>query len=166
MKDSDGRKLNRKAFEEIRIRAVQRVEAGESPEVIIKAFGFTRSLIYEWIAKYREGGIDALRSSKAPGKIPKCNGVQLQKIYRLVVSVDPRQLKFEFALWTRAMIRELIWREFRGKLSEVSVGRMLKSLGLVRNAPPIERFSVIIFLFTNGWLKIFQQFNACETTES
>ena len=104
----DGRKIDRKALEEIRIRAVKRVEAGESPEVVIKALGLTRPRIYEWIAKYREGGIEALRRRKAPGKTPKLAGNQLKKIYRLVVGTDPRQLKFEFALWTRGMIRELI----------------------------------------------------------
>lgn len=57
MNELDGRKINRKELEEIRIRAVKRVEAGESPEVVIKALGFTRARIYEWLAKYREGGI-------------------------------------------------------------------------------------------------------------
>lgn len=148
MKDSDGRKIDRKALEAIRNRAVQRVEAGESPEVIIKALGFTRSLIYEWIAKYREGGIEALQSRKAPGKTPKLDGSQFQKIYRLVVGVDPRQLKFEFALWTRAMVRELILREFKVKISEVSVGRMLKKLGLGPQRPThraIQRDDLSVF---------------------
>lgn len=135
MKESDGRKIDRNALEAIRIRAVQRVEAGESPEVVIKALGFTRSLIYEWLAKYREGGVDALRRRKAPGKTPKLRGNQLQKIYRLVVGVDPRQLKFEFALWTRGMVRELIRREFKINMSEVSVGRLLKKLGLSPQRP-------------------------------
>ena len=140
MKEYDGRKIDRKALEAIRIQAVKRVEAGESPEVVIKVLGFTRSLIYEWLAKYREGGIDALRRRKAPGKTPKLRGNQLQKIYRLVVGVDPRQLKFEFALWTRGMVRELIWREFKVKMSEVSVGRLLKKLGLSPQRPTHRAF--------------------------
>ena len=135
MDNSDGRKIDRKALEAIRIRAVKRVEAGESPEVVIKALGFTRSQIYEWISKYREGGLDALLSRKAPGKTPKLKGKQLQKLYRLIVGVDPRQLKFEFALWTRGMVNELIWRKFRVKLSDVSVGRLLKKLGLSPQRP-------------------------------
>ncbi|WP_218121880.1 helix-turn-helix domain-containing protein [Desulforhopalus singaporensis] len=54
METDDGRKIDRKGLEAIRIRAVQRVEAGESPETVIKALGFTRTVIYQWIAKYRE----------------------------------------------------------------------------------------------------------------
>src|SRR5919197_5797173 len=48
---------------------------------------------------------------------------------------DPRQLRFAFALWTRAMIRELIRREFGVRLSEVSVGRLLRKLGLSPQRP-------------------------------
>lgn len=39
MRELDGRKMDHKTLEEIRIRAVKRVEAGESPEVVIKALG-------------------------------------------------------------------------------------------------------------------------------
>jgi transposase len=94
MKELDGRKISRKALEEIRIRAVNRVEAGEHPEVVSKALGFSRPRIYEWHAKYREGGIAALRSRKEPGKVPKLRGEDLKKIYRLVVGKDLRMLQF------------------------------------------------------------------------
>ncbi len=39
MENFDGRKIDRKALEAIRIRAVKRVEAGESPKVVINDFG-------------------------------------------------------------------------------------------------------------------------------
>lgn len=135
MDTEDGRKIDRKALEAIRIRAVKRVEAGESPEVVIKALGFTRTVIYQWLAKYREGGIDALRSRKAPGKQPRLNGNQLRILCKTIVGVDPRQLKFEFALWTRGMVQELIKRRFNVAISEVSVGRLLKKLGLSPQRP-------------------------------
>ena len=62
-------------------------------------------------------------------------GAQLQRLYTLVVGNDPRQLQFAFALWTRAMVRELIGREFGVRLSEVSVGRLLRKLGLSPQRP-------------------------------
>src|SRR4030095_15066542 len=65
----------------------------------------------------------------------KLSGSQLARLYTLVVSNDPRQLRFAFALWTRAVIRELIGREFGVRLSEVSVGRLLRKLGLSPQRP-------------------------------
>ena len=79
MKELDGRKISRAALAEIRILAVRRGESSESPEVVVKAPGFTRTFIYKWLANYREDGIDALRGRKAPGKIPKLNGNQIMK---------------------------------------------------------------------------------------
>jgi transposase len=45
------------------------------------------------------------------------------------------QLKFEFALWTRDMVRELIRQRFAVRISEVSVGRLLRKLGLSPQRP-------------------------------
>lgn len=131
----DGRKLSHETREEIRIRAVQRVEAGESPEDVVRTLGFNRSAIYEWLARYREGGIEGLRYRKIPGKKPKLSGGQIRKVYEWVTEKDPRQLQFEFALWTRDMVRDLIVREFQVKLSITSVGRLLKKLGLSPQKP-------------------------------
>jgi transposase len=135
MMKQDGRALDHKALEAIRIRAVQSVEAGESPEDVIRTLGFGRTVIYNWLAKYREGGIDALRAKAISGRPSKMTGRQLQWVYKTVTGKSPLQLRFEFALWTRSMIRELIREKFGVRLSEVSVGRMLRKLGLSPQKP-------------------------------
>jgi transposase len=131
----DGRALDHKTLEEFRIRAVQRVEASESPEDVIRALGFGRTVIYGWLAKYREGGIDALRAKPISGRPPKMTGRQIQWVYKTVTGKNPVELRFEFALWTRSMIRELIRERFDVRLSEVSVGRILRKLGLSPQKP-------------------------------
>lgn len=68
MKHRDGRSLDHKTLEEIRIRAVERVQAGESPEVVIQTLGFTRSCIYTWLARYRTGGWGALKARALKGR--------------------------------------------------------------------------------------------------
>jgi len=135
MSKLDGRKLDHKTREAIRIRAVQMVEAGESPEVVVKALGFSRARIYEWLARYREGGIEALRFKGIPGKQPQLSGADLQKLARIITDKNPRQLQFEFALWTRAMVRKLILDEFGVDLSESQVGRLLHQLGMSPQKP-------------------------------
>ena len=59
MASLDARKLDHATLEEIRIRAVQQVQAGESPEAVIRALGFSSRCIYSWLAMYRAGGWSA-----------------------------------------------------------------------------------------------------------
>lgn len=86
-------------------------------------------------AKYREGGKEALAARPVPGRPPKLSGLHLSRLYALIVGSDPRQLSCEFALWTRDMVREVIRREFGVRLSVVSVGRLLRKLGLSPQRP-------------------------------
>jgi transposase len=135
METFDGRKLNHSAREAIRIRAVNRILAGESPEVIAKTLGFHRSAVYQWLKRYNADNIDGLKYKKIPGKQPTLNKAQKQKIFDIVTSKNPLQLKFAFALWTRAMVKDLILEKFAISLSEVSVGRLLHELGLTPQRP-------------------------------
>src|SRR5919108_127277 len=135
MEKLDGRKLDHKTREAIRQRAVQRILAGESPEIVIKALGFHRSAVYQWLKRYKEGGTEALAFKKIPGAKPKLTAVQKKKVFDIVTLKNPEQLKFPFALWTLAMVRQLIIDQFKVTLSEVSVGRLLKELGLTPQKP-------------------------------
>lgn len=131
----DARKLDHKTLEAIRFRAVEQVRAGESPEVVIKALGFSRACIYQWLAWYREGGWEALRAKPLTGRPRRLSGKQIRWIYQTVTMKSPLQLKFPFALWTRAMIAKLIADRFGVRLSRVSVGRLLAHLGLTCQRP-------------------------------
>ena len=135
MKKLDGRKLDSNTMEAIRIRAVQRVQDGESPEVVIKALGFARACIYSWLARYRAGGWHALKTGRRTGRPKKLTGIQIAWIYRTVSDKDPRQLKFPFALWTRAMVASVIKKRFGIRFSESSVGRLLRQLGISCQKP-------------------------------
>ena len=135
MEKLDGRKLDSKTVEQIRARAVQRVQEGESPEVVIKALGFTRACIYNWLARYRAGGWDALRTGKQSGRPKKLDGRQIAWICRTIRDKSPLQLKFAFALWTRWLVVRLIKKQFGIRLSESSVGRLLRQLGFTCQKP-------------------------------
>src|SRR5512144_1765656 len=135
MREDDGRRLDHATLETLRIRAVKQIEAGVHPEEVARAWGMARGTVYGWVAKYRQGGLGALRAKPIPGRPSKLTGQQVRCLYTLVVGVHSRQLQFDFALWTREMIRELIRREFGVSLSVVSIGRLLKKLGLSAQRP-------------------------------
>src|SRR5260370_2473619 len=135
MQRRDARDIGEKTWEEIGMRAVERVQAGESPETVIQALGFTRSCIYTWLARYRSGGWGALKARALKGRPMKIQAAQMRWLYRTVTGKSPLQFRFEFALWTREMIRLLLREEFDLRLSVASVGRLLKQLGVSCQRP-------------------------------
>jgi transposase len=152
MRTNDARKLDHKTLEAIRTRAVEQVQAGESPEAVVKALGFSRACIYNWLAAYRAGGWHALRAKPLLGRPKKISGSQMKWIYNAVTLKNPMQFKFEFALWTRGMIRNLIHERYGIKLSLPSVGRLLAQLGLTCQKPLMRAFQQNPALVEN-WLR-------------
>lgn len=135
VRDTDGRKLTHSQLTELRTRAINAVQGGESPEIVAKVLCVNRTTIYDWLALYRSGGWDALKAGKRGGRKPKLDGKMLKWVYATVTMGNPLQFKFAFALWTRQMIAVLIQKKYGIKLSKTSVGRLLDQLGLTAQRP-------------------------------
>ena len=141
MRDNDGRKLDHKTLEALRIRAVDRVGEGAHPEDVAAALGLHRKTVYDWLAKYREGGKDALKARPVPGRPPKLGGPQLVP----ALCADRGAGSAAAAVRVRAvdpeMIREVIRREFGVALTVVSVGPPCASSACRRSGRCTARIS-------------------------
>jgi transposase len=130
MREDDGRKLDHATLQALRVHAVRRIIAGEHPEAVAQALGFTRSTVYGWLAKYRTGGLPALAAKPIPGRPTKLTPTQRNRLYALVTGATPDELGLISALWTRDLVRTLITRDFQITLAKASVGRLLHHLDL------------------------------------
>jgi hypothetical protein len=79
VRENDGRRLDHHILEQMRLRAVDAIESGMHPEDVAASLGMARGTVYERLARYREGGKDALRALPVPGRPPKLNVEHLQK---------------------------------------------------------------------------------------
>jgi transposase len=96
----DGRKLDHRTLEEIRVRAIHAVQGGHHPDEVVRALGLGRRCIYNWLAAYGSAGLGALKAKELLGRPMKLRPKQLKSLYDLVVDQTPLQHRFEFALWT------------------------------------------------------------------
>src|ERR1039458_5817169 len=113
MDKQPGTRIPRSQLGEIRRNVIGALARGVHPEDAADAFGVGRSTVYKWLSDYQADGLDALLAfRKAPGAAPKLNQAQAEKLRRWIAGRDPRQLQFEYALWTREIVRDLIRREF------------------------------------------------------
>src|ERR1700730_12338035 len=152
MRQNDARQLSHDMLEDMRRRAVTAVQEGQSPEAVGKAFGLNRTTIYDWLAQYRRGGWGAFKAKPLAGRPPKVNGKRMKGIYNTGTPKSPLPMKFEFALWTRAMVAKLIKDKFGIRLATNSVGRLLAQLGITPQRPlhqALERDPSLV----KKWLK-------------
>ena len=152
MRKDDARKLDHKTLEEFRVRVVKRVQDGESPEVLAQVLGLNRSTVYGWLARYRRGGWNGLKAKPLAGRPPELTGKMMQWVYDTVTRKNPLQLKFAFALWTRAMVAKLIKDKFSVKLSAAPAGRLLAQPGITCQKP-LHRAQERDEALVQQWLK-------------
>ena len=116
--------------------AVERVREGEAPSAVIASYGFCRTTIYKWLRKVTRGGRgDPLRSTKGTGRPAKLTAKQRRQVFRWINGKDPRQHGFDFGLWTRRIVAQLIADRFGIELSLASVGKLLADLNLTPQKP-------------------------------
>ena len=132
----DGRTMEHKALEQLRVLAVKRVmEDGERPSEVIRSLGLCRTTIYPWLRKFDEGGWEALAEKIASGPEPKLTEKQRQRVKRWILGKDPRQYGFDFGLWTRRIVQVLIEDKMGIELGLTAVGRLLASLDITPQKP-------------------------------
>ena len=132
----DGREMNHKTLEHIRLLAVKRVvEDGESPSAVIRSLGFSRTAIYPWLRKFEEEGWDGLVARIAEGPEPKLNEKQRQQVRRWIIGKDPRQYGLDYGLWSRKIVQVLIKERMKIEIGLTAVGRLLAGLEITPQKP-------------------------------
>jgi transposase len=132
----DGRTLDHKTLEHLRIAACKRVlEDGELPSVVAASLGFCRTSIYPWLRRIEAEGWEALAEKIAEGPDCSLTEQQRQRVKRWIVGRDPRQYGFEFGLWTRRIVQTMIQEKMGVELCLTSVGKLLAQLELTPQKP-------------------------------
>jgi transposase len=132
----DGRTLDHKTLEHLRIAACKRVlEDGELPSAVAASLGFCRTSIYPWLRRIEDEGWEALAEKIAQGPDCSLTEKQRQRVKRWIVGKDPRQYGFEFGLWTRRIVQSMIQEKMGVELCLTSVGKLLAQLELTPQKP-------------------------------
>lgn len=133
----DGRTLDHGTLETIRKMAVERVREGERPSDVIASYGFHRCTIYRWLTatRGRGHGLHTLAARPATGRPRTLTARQERQVFHWINGKNPQQYGFDFGLWTRQIVRELIAQRFGVPLSLASIGALLARQGLTPQKP-------------------------------
>lgn len=131
----DARKLSKEQKAVIRRLAVQRYMDGEKPSKIIEAYGLSDKIIYHWVKKAKTEGMESLEPIPHPGRTRTLTDEEEKEVTSWIIGNDPRQYGFDFGLWTRQIVANLIEHRLGVILSVNSVGRLLHRQGLTPQKP-------------------------------
>jgi len=132
----DGRTLDHKTLQHLRMMAVKRVvEDGQRPSVVMDSLGLCRTTIYPWLREFKDRGFAALAEKIAAGPEPLLDERQRGQVRRWIIGKDPRQHGFDFGLWTRRIVQTMIAEKMGVELCLSSVGKLLASLDITPQKP-------------------------------
>jgi transposase len=133
----DARSLPPAAQEELRRTAVRLVREGRSQVEVARLLSVSANAVGNWVRMHRRGGEEALaagRRGRRPGHT-KLSEAQQLRTAKLIAGTNPDQLSLPGCLWTRALVCELIEREYRIRVGEDTVGRYLRAWGFHPQEP-------------------------------
>jgi transposase len=106
---SDARLIPDEVMSYLRKIAVRAVEENHySPEDVIKIFGFSRSIMYDWLKRYREGGYANLDTKKAPGATATVTEEMDTWLKQTVLDSTPEDYGYDTTLWTCDLLAALL----------------------------------------------------------
>src|SRR5690348_7465854 len=111
------------------------LDDGLPADAIKAALKLSRTTYFQWKRAYEARGPEGLTVRPIPGGTPKLTDQQTSQLFGWLVGRDPRQFQFDFALWTRRIVRDLIRQQFDVEMTPQGVGLLLRRLGLSPQRP-------------------------------
>lgn len=138
METEDARRLSPAGQHERRRQVIRAYKRKLNNWQIARDVGLSYPATCKIIDRYNDGGMAGL----APGKRGRSAGdkraltvEQEATIRQTICDNRPEQLKMEFALWSRAAVKELIERDYQVTLHLRSVGKYLARWGFTSQKP-------------------------------
>jgi transposase len=107
-----------------RLRAVELVEQGESPDDVAHFLGCGRSSVYTWVKLARQAP-EKLAAKPHTGPKPRLSADQLSELEALLLK-GAKDLGWRTELWTARRVAELIERHFGIRFHPEHVRKILK----------------------------------------
>ncbi len=114
-----------------RIRGIILLKKGYKLREIASIMGVSRRTIYNWKKRYKEEGIEGLKTKEKPGRKRKLSNEDMERL---------KDLLKEREYWTTRGVRKLIKIEFGIEYTLRHVARILRKLGMKYQKPYVNDY--------------------------
>lgn len=138
----DGRRLPEAAQRALRERAIAAYKQGMKRGDITRALGMSRQWVWKVLRSFDKHGERAAvighrrgPKSETVGKMKVLTSQEERQLQAWIVDKNPKQMKFEWALWTRRAVQELVKAQFGKDIAIRTVGEYFKRWGMTPQRP-------------------------------
>ena len=117
-----------------RVLAIAMVLDGAPRSEAAACNGMDRQTLRDWVHRYNEGGVEALKSRESPGRTPYLTEVQMAELRQLVVD-GPDLATDKVVRWRIVDLQGAIKQRFSMDVHPSTVGKWLHQLRLTRLQP-------------------------------
>jgi transposase len=121
-------------LENKRLLAANMFEQSLETHQIVAILGVDDQSVRRWHRTYRTSGREGLLSKRHPGRKPRLDPGQKQRLAELLLQT-PAECGFDKNLWTAQLIADLIQREFGVSYHHDHVGTILHEMGFTHQKP-------------------------------
>lgn len=112
----------------------------EPIELVARIFNVPLRTVFNWLARYRQGGWHALQEKNRTGRPRKVTGEDMKWLYDAITMGNPLNYKLPFCLWSLKTIRSMLHNEREILLSTSSLCRLMSHLGLTPQRPLYQSY--------------------------
>lgn len=138
----DARRLSEEALEALRTRGIAMLKAGVTQTEVANRLGVHRQCVVRWVKRMRTLPEEiAIKGDKRGPKEESSerrsllNKQQQEAVRRKIIDKNPRQLKFDFALWTIKAVKLLILHMYQVQVSTTTACKYLHAWGMTPQRP-------------------------------
>jgi transposase len=111
-----------------RLEAIDLLSTGKKPAEVAKLVGASASSVKRWKDALSEGGREALRAKRHPGRRPRMTREQKAQLLAMLAA-GPRTEGYPTDAWTSPQVRELIQKHFGIAFHVGYVWQILRDMG-------------------------------------
>ena len=116
-----------------RLEAIDLLSAGKKPAEVAKLVGASASSVKRWKDALSQGGREALRAKRHPGRRPRMTAEQKSELLAMLAA-GPRRAGYPTEAWTSPQVKELIQQRFGIAFHVGYVWQILRDMGWNRPA--------------------------------
>jgi transposase len=119
-----------KFYQGVRLYAVLQIADGKKARDLAPIYNTSFKSITNWVHRFNEGGIDALKDLPHSGRPPRLNDGQIDQLKRIILEHSPEQYGFNSGTWSGPIVIALVGNLFGVVYKKAQIYNLLHKMGL------------------------------------